>query len=220
MPSPVLYRGLELALIPPVAIDGALRRDTFAFGGASRRAPWAADVAAAVRATGRPTTVGTTWTWLCDGRAALVALDAFLNRCTGRLTPCWLPSWTHDYPVVAATLFSLDLTPCGYVSGQWPLFSALGRMDALLSLAAGYPNDPTALPRDISAAAVVGSVERLTVSSSGAPTPLLLAPQSPGITHSALRVGRLADDTVSYDALRGDLVLVSATVVTVPRETP
>jgi hypothetical protein len=39
--------------------------------------------------------------WLCETRAALAALEAFLARRAGQLAPCWVPSFRQDATIVA-----------------------------------------------------------------------------------------------------------------------
>jgi hypothetical protein len=223
MAAPVLFRGAELLVLEPTLVDGAPRRDALALPGDVLRAPWAGDVAAAVRASGAPPAGTTAYTWVCESRAALADVAAFLARRAGRLIGCWLPTFRPDVTVTAAApgVTSVTIRAADYAAATWPLFAALARADAL----GIWSPDGTA-----AGAYRVAAITGATANGDGTET-LALATgavvgagaalsSAQGGVASFVRYARLAEDRVTITHWSGSVAVVTAAFQTLPRETP
>ncbi|GLC25060.1 hypothetical protein [Roseisolibacter agri] len=223
MAAPIVYRGgYEVLAIAPVRINGATRAERLALPGAETTGP---SGVAVPDVAPLPASEARALTWVCESRAALAELEAFLARCAGRRTPFWLPSYRHDW-----TVTGLD---GGLVVRRGP---QAGYADAFPSLvaahqsAADYALMTTAAGR-WRTARIVGAIDQgdgtdlLTLdgvagdvaSVGGAPTFALTAQ---GAGYSRLCLARLADDVVTIDFHTGAVATVALTAVTLPGETP
>lgn len=223
MAAAVLFRGLELLVLPPTKIDGADREETLAGGVAAFAAPSGAVVPLARDRV--PGTATHALEWLCPTRAALADVEAFLARRRGRLTPFWLPTYRQDLHVTAAALGSWTVEAWGYAATVFPAWAAASTTGADHAFVTARPGDPASpyAARTITAVAAGAADDTLTVSSNAA---LLVGDASPllttadGAAVSLLRVARLADDAYTVEHRTGSIARVRARAVEIPRETP
>lgn len=207
LPTPVLYRAVELLTIAPSSTDSSARTETLqtattgpagVHGGIVPNAP---DIA---------TPESRQLTWTCRTRAELAALEAFLGRRMGRRTPFWCPTFRQDARVTASGTSSWTIERTDYVDAFDRLADERNGADYWVAISL----TGTMIPARVTAVADGGATAVLTLS----PSIAAAGTSAQGVIFSRLELVRLVDDAITTTYLTGSVATVAASVVSIPRE--
>lgn len=205
LPTPVLYRGVELLVIPPNRTDTSPRdesdaADTEGAAGASDAlVPSVPDTALSQDRT---------LTWTVARRADLAALEAFLSRRRGRLAPFWCPTWRQDGTALSFVTGGTVMLVSGYATAFARLAAERGGRDHWITL----HRNGTMTPYAVTAVTNNGDGTMTLNPEMGSTT------TAGGTRFCRLEMVRLTDDEIQTTYLTGSVATIAVGITTVPRQ--